>query len=264
MNFLISIPFSLQITAILFLGLILGSFVNVCIHRLPKKESIIFPGSHCISCNEPISAWDNIPIFSYLLLNGKCRQCTKPISAIYPINESITALLLLVGFLKLGISIKFLIFCIIAPTLLTISIIDIKHKIIPDIITIPGILFGLIAGSYLVGLKDSSLGLIVGGSTFLIISEIYYRIRGRVGMGGGDIKFIAAAGALLGIQQVILIIFISSFMGSFVGLAGLAGKKFNALSQIPFGPFLSGGTLIVYFWGEQIIQIYIMNITGRY
>ena len=264
MNFLISAPFSLQITVILFLGLMLGSFVNVCIHRLPKKESIIFPRSHCISCNGPISTWDNIPVFSYLLLNGKCRQCSKPISAIYPINELATALLILVGFIKLGISIKFLIFCIIGPALLTISIIDTKHKIIPDIITIPGILFGLIAGSYLVGIKDSSLGLIAGGSIFFIISEIYYRIRGRIGMGGGDIKFIAAAGALLGVQQVVLIIFISSFIGSLIGLVGLAGKKVNALSQIPFGPFLSGGTLIVYFWGEQIIQMYIINIAGGY
>ena len=262
MNFLVSAPFSFQITAILFLGLILGSFVNVCIHRIPKKKSIIFPGSHCMSCNEPISPRDNIPVFSYLLLNGKCRQCTKSISAIYPIIELVTALLLLLGFIKLGISIKFLIFCIIGPALLIISIIDINHKIIPDIITIPGILFGLIAGSYLVGLKDSSLGLLVGGSIFLIISEIYYRIRGRIGMGGGDIKFIAAAGALVGVQQIVLIVFISSFMGSLVGLVGLAGKKVNALSKIPFGPFLSGGTLIVYFWGEQIIQMYIMNITG--
>ena len=262
MNFLISVPFSFQITAILFLGLILGSFVNVCIHRIPKKKSIIFPGSHCMSCNEPISPRDNIPVFSYLLLNGKCRQCTKSISPIYPIIELVTALLLLLGFIKLGISIKFLIFCIIGPALLIISIIDINHKIIPDIITIPGILFGLIAGSYLVGLKDSSLGLLVGGSIFLIISEIYYRIRGRIGMGGGDIKFIAAAGALVGVQQIVLIVFISSFMGSLVGLVGLAGKKVNALSKIPFGPFLSGGTLIVYFWGEQIIQMYIMNITG--
>ena len=262
MNFLISAPFSFQITAILFLGLILGSFVNVCIHRIPKKKSIIFPGSHCMSCNEPISPRDNIPVFSYLLLNGKCRQCTKSISAIYPIIELVTALLLLLGFIKLGVSIKFLIFCIIGPALLIISIIDINHKIIPDIITIPGILFGLIAGSYLVGLKDSSLGLLVGGSIFLIISEIYYRIRGRIGMGGGDIKFIAAAGALVGVQQIVLIVFISSFMGSLVGLVGLAGKKVNALSKIPFGPFLSGGTLIVYFWGEQIIQMYIMNITG--
>jgi leader peptidase (prepilin peptidase)/N-methyltransferase len=261
MNFLVSAPFSFQITAILFLGLILGSFVNVCIHRIPKKKSIIFPGSHCMSCNEPISPRDNIPVFSYLLLNGKCRQCAKSISAIYPIIELVTALLLLLGFIKLGISIKFLIFCIIGPALLIISIIDINHKIIPDIITIPGILFGLIAGSYLVGLKDSSLGLLVGGSIFLIISEIYYRIRGRIGMGGGDIKFIAAAGALVGVQQVVLIVFISSFMGSLVGLVGFAGKKVNALSKIPFGPFLSGGTLIVYFWGEQIIQMYIMNIT---
>ena len=159
---------------------------------------------------------------------------------------------------------KFSIFCIISPALLAIAIIDIKHKIIPDIITLPGIVFGLAAGSYLVGLKDSSLGLIAGGGIFLLISEIYYRVRGSVGMGGGDIKFIAAVGALLGLKQVFLVIFLSAFMGSMVGLVGLAGKKINALSQIPFGPFLAGGTLIAYFSGERIIHMYIMAVTGGY
>ena len=264
MSILAAVPFPLQIAAVLFLGLTLGSFVNVCIYRIPKKESVVAPRSRCLSCKAQISTWDNIPVLSYLLLKGKCRQCNIPISILYPMIEALTAFLMLAGFIKFGVSMKFSIFCIISPALLAIAIIDIKHKIIPDIITLPGIVFGLAAGSYLVGLKDSSLGLIAGGGIFLLISEIYYRVRGSVGMGGGDIKFIAAIGALLGLKQVFLVIFLSAFMGSMVGLVGLARKKINALSQIPFGPFLAGGTLIAYFSGERIIHVYIMAVTGGY
>ena len=264
MNILTTTPLPLQITAILLLGLTLGSFINVCIYRLPKKESIITPRSYCQSCKTKISVWDNIPVLSYLLLKGKCRQCTTSISLLYPIVEVSTALLLLTGFIQFGMSMKFAIFCVIGPTLLTVAIIDIKHKIIPDTITLPGIIFGLVAGGYLVGLKESLLGLMSGGGIFLFSSEVYYRVRGRVGMGGGDIKFIAVVGALLGLKQVFLVIFLSAFIGSVVGLVGLAGKKLNAMSQIPFGPFLAVGTLIAYFSGENIINMYITIIMGGY
>jgi leader peptidase (prepilin peptidase)/N-methyltransferase len=262
MNILTTTPFPLQITALLLLGLTLGSFINVCIHRLPKKESIIAPRSYCQSCKTRIPIWDNIPVLSYLLLKGKCRQCTASISLLYPVVEVSTALLLLTGFIQFGMSMKFAIFCAIGPTLLTVAIIDIKHKIIPDTITLPGIIFGIVAGSYLFGLKESLLGLISGGGIFLLSSEIYYQVRGRVGMGGGDIKFIAAVGALLGLKQVLLVIFLSAFIGSVVGLIGLIGKKLDAMSQIPFGPFLAVGTLIVYFSGENIINMYITTIMG--
>ena len=264
MNILTTTPFPLQITVVLLLGLTLGSFINVCIHRLPKNESIITPRSYCQSCKTRVSIWDNIPVLSYLLLKGKCRQCTASISLLYPIVEISTALLLLIGFINFGMTIRFAIFCVISPALLTISIIDIKHKIIPDRITLPGIIFGLIAGSYLIGLKESLLGLISGGGIFLFSSEVYYRVRGRVGMGGGDIKFIAAVGALLGLKQVFLVIFLSAFMGSVVGLIGLVGKKINTTSQVPFGPFLAVGTLIVYFSGENIINMYITTIMGNH
>ena len=125
-------------------------------------------------------------------------------------------------------------------------------------------IFGLLAGSYLIGLKESLLGLISGGGIFLFSSEVYYRVRGRVGMGGGDIKFIAAVGALLGLKQVFLVIFLSAFMGSVVGLIGLVGEKINTTSQVPFGPFLAVGTLIVYFSGENIINMYITTIMGNH
>ena len=264
MNILTTTLLPLQITAVLLLGLTLGSFINVCIHRLPKNESIIAPRSYCQSCKTRISIWDNIPIFSYLLLKGKCRQCSASISILYPIVEASTALLLFTGFIKFGITMKFAIFCVISPVLLTITIIDFKHKIIPDTITLPGIVFGLAAGSILVGPKESVLGLISGGGIFLLSSEVYYRFRGHVGMGGGDIKFITAVGALLGMKQVFIVIFFSAFMGSIVGLIGLIGKRLNVMSQIPFGPFIALGTLITYFSGEDIINIYIATIMEGY
>ncbi len=264
MDILTALPLSLQVTVVLFLGLSFGSFANVCIHRLPRNESVMSPRSRCTTCNTPIAVRDNIPLFSYLLLKGRCRQCAAAIPIRYPVVEVVTALLILSGFVKFGVSWKFAIFCVVGPALVIITAIDIKHKRIPDIIILPGIVFGLAAGSYLVGLKDSSTGLLVGGGTFLLTSEVYYRIRGRVGMGGGDIKFIAAVGALLGWQQVVLVIFLSALAGSLVGLVGLATKKINVMSQIPFGPFLAGGTLVAYFSGERIVYLYVMTVTGGY
>ena len=264
MDILTALPLSLQVTVVLFLGLSFGSFANVCIHRLPRNESVMSPRSRCTTCNTPIAVRDNIPLFSYLLLKGRCRQCAAAIPIRYPVVEAVTALLILSGFVKFGVSWKFAIFCVVGPALVIITAIDIKHKRIPDIIILPGIVFGLAAGSYLVGLKDSSTGLLVGGGTFLLTSEVYYRVRGRVGMGGGDIKFIAAVGALLGWQQVVLVIFLSALAGSLVGLVGLATKKINVMSQIPFGPFLAGGTLVAYFSGESIVYLYVMTVTGGY
>lgn len=264
MDILTALPLSLQVTVVLFLGLSFGSFANVCIHRLPRNESVMSPRSRCTTCNTPIAVRDNIPLFSYLLLKGRCRQCAAAIPIRYPVVEAVTALLVLSGFIKFGVSWKFAIFCVVGPALVIITAIDIKHKRIPDIIILPGIVFGLAAGSYLVGLKDSSIGLLVGGGTFLLTSEVYYRVRGRVGMGGGDIKFIAAVGALLGWQQVVLVIFLSALAGSLVGLVGLATKKINVMSQIPFGPFLAGGTLVAYFSGESIVYLYVMTVTGGY
>ena len=264
MDILTALPLPLQVTVVLFLGLSFGSFANVCIHRLPRNESVMSPRSRCTTCNTPIAVRDNIPLFSYLLLKGRCRQCAAAIPIRYPVVEAVTALLILSGFVKFGVSWKFAIFCVVGPALVIITAIDIKHKRIPDIIILPGIVFGLAAGSYLVGLKDSSIGLLVGGGTFLLTSEVYYRVRGRVGMGGGDIKFIAAVGALLGWQQVVLVIFLSALAGSLVGLVGLATKKINVMSQIPFGPFLAGGTLVAYFSGESIVYLYVMTVTGGY
>ena len=238
-------------------GLMVGSFANVCISRLPKKESVIFPASHCPKCNKPIHVMDNIPLVSYILLKGQCRNCQQKISAIYPAIELLTGLLLMAVFYRFGFTLECLIFAIVVPALVIITFIDIEHQIIPDVITLPGIPFCLIAGSTMNGLWDSLLGLLVGGGIFWLMAEGYYRLRGTVGMGGGDIKYIAAAGALVGWAQVLFIIFIGALAGGLFGGLGMGVKKLNFLSRIPFGPFLALATLISIFFGESIVDWYL-------
>ena len=191
MEFINTIPYPLIAVAIFMFGLAIGSFANVCIYRLPKKESVVFPVSHCIACSTPVRPFDNIPVISYLILGGKCRDCKESISVIYPIIEVITGLLLLAGFFKFGLTFDFLIYTVVAPTLVIITAIDIEHQIIPDVITLPGIVLGLAAGSYTIGYIDSFSGFLLGGGLFYLLA-----VLSNGGMGGGDIKYIAAAGAL--------------------------------------------------------------------
>ena len=257
MEFINTIPYPLIAVSIFAFGLAIGSFANVCIYRLPKKESVIFPVSHCIACSSPVRPFDNIPVISYLILGGKCKDCKESISVIYPIIEVITALLLLAGFFKFGLTFDFLIYTVVAPTLVIITVIDIEHQIIPDVITLPGILLGLAAGSYTIGYIDSFLGFLLGGGLFYLLA-----VLSNGGMGGGDIKYIAAAGALVGWQKVLLIIFIGAFLGSFVGLFQIAVQKKSRKSLIPFGPFLAAATLITLFYGNLLIKLYIENLAS--
>ncbi|NIQ02972.1 MAG: prepilin peptidase [Nitrospinaceae bacterium] len=247
----------------LILGLVIGSFANVCIARIPRKESIAFPASHCPKCKKPIHATDNIPVLSYLILKGQCRNCGQKISAIYPAIELITGLLMAAVFYRFGFTWECLIFAIVIPTLVVITAIDIEHQIIPDVITLPGIIFGLAAGSYLVGFQDSLIGLLLGGGFFYLLAEGYFRVRGAMGMGGGDIKYIAAAGALLGWMQVLLVIFIGALAGGVFGGLGMGFKKLGFLSKIPFGPFLALATLISIFFGDQIVAWYLTTMVPR-
>jgi leader peptidase (prepilin peptidase)/N-methyltransferase len=249
-------PWTFTLVGFIF-GLMVGSFANVCISRLPKKESIVFPASHCPNCKKPIHMMDNIPLISYLLLKGQCRNCKQKISMIYPAIELITGLLIAAVFYRFGFSWECLIFAIVVPALVIITAIDIEHQIIPDVITLPGIPLGLAAGSYLNGWLDSVLGLALGGGMFWLLAEGYFRLRGKMGMGGGDIKYIAAAGALMGWVQVLFIIFIGALAGGIFGGIGMGVKKLNFLSRIPFGPFLALATLISIFFGDPIIDWYL-------
>ena len=204
-----TIPYSLIVTAIFFFGLVIGSFANVCVYRLPKKESVVFPVSRCVSCSATVRYFDNIPLISFLILGGKCRNCKENISLIYTAIELITRLLLLAGLFRFGLTFDFLVYTAVAPVLVIITAIDIEHQIIPDAITLPGIVLGLLAGSYSIGYIDSILGFFLGGALFYLLA-----VLSNGGMGGGDIKYIAAAGALVGWEKVLLIIFIGAFLGS--------------------------------------------------
>ena len=250
-----TIPYQLITITVFSFGLIIGSFANVCIHRLPKKESVVFPVSRCVSCSAAVRPFDNIPVVSYLILGGKCRNCKESISIIYPTIELITALLLLIGFFKFGLTFDFLIYTIVAPALVIITAIDIKHQIIPDAITLPGIILGLAAGSYSIGFFDSVLGCLLGGGLFYLLAVI-----SNGGMGGGDIKYITAAGALVGWEKVLLIIFIGAFLGSIVSLFQMVVLKKSRKNLIAFGPFLSVATLITLFYGNLLIKLYLDNL----
>jgi len=241
------------------LGAILGSFLNVCIVRLPRGESLIRPPSHCPHCNEPIKFYDNIPIISYMILRGKCRHCKNRISLRYPVVEALTGLMAVALFMKYGPTVQFLLLLLFSSALLIITFIDLAHQIIPDAISIPGIPCGLGASLLIptVSWQESLLGILVGGGLLLFIAFGYKWITGRDGMGGGDIKLLAMMGAWLGWKAIPFIILASSLIGLLVGGgSGLLLKK-GLRAKIPFGPFLAIASLIYIFFGPEIIRWYI-------
>ncbi len=255
MEFINTLPQPLITVTLFIFGLLIGSFANVCIYRLPKKQSVVFPQSYCTTCLAPIRPLDNIPVISYLVLRGKCRDCNNNISTIYPAIEIITALLLLAGFSKFGLTFDFLIYFLVAPALVIITAVDIKHQIIPDIITLPGLALGLIAGSYSIGYVNSFMGFLLGCGLFYLAA-----LLSNGGMGGGDIKYIAAAGAFVGWKKVLLIIFIGAVLGTCVGLFQIGFQKKTRKNIIPFGPLLALATLITLFHGNLLIKLYMENL----
>ncbi|MBW2593337.1 MAG: prepilin peptidase [Deltaproteobacteria bacterium] len=241
-----------------FFGLCIGSFLNVCIYRLPLSKSIVRPRSMCPSCGRSIHALDNIPLFSYLILRGKCRHCHTHIPWRYPLVELITGLFAVCVFLKFGPQPQTLIYFLFIAGLLVISFIDIDHKIIPDIISLPGIPIGFAAAFILpdVSYTNSLTGILIGGGSLYAIAWIYTLITKREGMGGGDIKLLAMIGAFIGWQGVIFTIFTASAVGTVVGLTQMIISHGNMKLAIPFGPFLSIGAITYIFFGRAIITWY--------
>lgn len=240
-------------------GAIVGSFLNVCIYRLPREESIVFPGSHCPLCKKPIQFYDNIPIISYVLLRGKCRYCHQPISLQYPIIEGITALGSLLLFLRFGISLSYFIYFAFVSALIVITVIDLYYQIIPDVISLPGIGIGLLASLFLsnVTFWESFIGMISGGGILFLVAVGYQWLFKREGMGGGDVKLLAMIGAFLGWKSVLLTIILSSFIGSVIGIILIVIKGKDFKYAIPFGPFLSLGAAISLFYQNEIISWYL-------
>jgi leader peptidase (prepilin peptidase)/N-methyltransferase len=238
-------------------GLIIGSFINVCIWRLPREESVVFPASHCPACNKPIRPYDNIPVFSYLLLRGRCRACKAAISWRYPLVELLHGVLAVYVVHRFGLAADTALWALFLTALMAIVFIDIDHQIIPDVITLPGMVIGLVASSTILdtGWANAIVGLLLGGGLFYAIAILSERILKREGMGGGDIKLIAMIGAFLGWRPMLLTLFLAALAGSLIGLI-LIWRGRDRSEPIPFGPFLSFGAMVALFWGEAIFEWY--------
>jgi leader peptidase (prepilin peptidase)/N-methyltransferase len=240
-------------------GSIVGSFLNVCILRLPKEESIVWPGSHCPHCNTPIKFYDNIPLISYILLKGRCRHCHSPISFQYPLIEGIAALGSLILLMKFGPSLSYLFYFIFVAALIVITVIDLYHQIIPDVISLPGVGVGLLASLVIpqITFFNSLLGILLGGGSLFLVATLYQWLFKREGMGGGDVKLLAMIGAFLGWKAVILTILLSSLIGSITGIIIMLLKGKDFKYAIPFGPFLSLAAVIALFYQDQIMFWYL-------
>ncbi len=246
------------ITAFLF-GSIVGSFLNVVILRLPKEDaSIVFPASHCPVCLKNLHWYENIPILSYLFLRGQCGHCHTKISFQYPLVELCMAFLSAALVYQYGLTIPTAGYFIFSAALLVIIWIDIYHQIIPDVISLPGILLGFLFSfiNPLVLWSDSLIGILAGGGILYSIALLYLLWRKIDGMGGGDIKLLAMIGAFLGWQALPFVIFASSVSGTIIGLLAMIKQKKGGQTRIPFGPFLSLTALAWIFFQEQILFVY--------
>ncbi len=240
-------------------GAVVGSFLNVCICRMPKDESVVSPPSHCPVCNYQIRWYDNIPIVSYLFLRGKCRGCHTGISIQYPLVELINGLLTLALFLRFGPTLAFAVLSLFCSALVVITFIDLEHQIIPDEISLSGIVVGFICSFFITGHGwiNSLLGILLGGGFLWLVAYGYQLATGRDGMGGGDIKLLAMMGAFLGWKAVLFIIFASSLLGSVIGVSIMLLQKKDSKFAIPFGPYLALGAVLYIFYGRQVILWYL-------
>ncbi|MGX9366911.1 prepilin peptidase [Desulfoplanes sp. PS50] len=243
----------------LVLGLVLGSFYNVCIFRYLAGTSIVRPGSHCPGCGHVLSWWENIPVISYLLLQGKCRSCKAPISLQYPLVELLSGILSMLLALRFGLGPTWLIMLVLTGLLLVGSFIDLHIFILPDLITLPGAAIAL-GGSFFFphGFVNALVGALAGAGLFLFIQQTYRLIKKIEGLGSGDIKLMLMLGAMTGWQGLPIMIFFSAMAGLMVSLVYLKkGEGRGMQTAIPFGPFLSMGALLYVLWGQEIWDIYL-------
>ena len=247
----------IPIFAFLF-GSLVGSFLNVCIHRLPREESIVFPGSHCPACQAPIRPWDNIPILSFLLLRGRCRACDSPIAWRYPLVEGLTAVLFAATVSRFGVTLVAATLLLFVAALTVITFIDLDHQIIPNIITLPGIPLGLLAGLVLgePPLLDRLIGALAGAGFLYLVLFYGSTFYGQDAMGEGDLNLIAMVGAFLGWRGVVVTILVGCLSGSAIGLALIGLGRLRRREHIPFGPFLALGAIAAMFFRDRLVGWY--------
>jgi leader peptidase (prepilin peptidase)/N-methyltransferase len=244
-------------------GAAIGSFLNVCIHRLPRRESVVWPGSHCPACNHPIAFYDNIPLLSYLWLKGRCRACRVRIPFRYPIVELANGTGYALILWQFGPGAPALVYAVLFSALLVITYIDLSHQIIPNVITLPGITLGLLCAATIlpVGLLDSVLGALLGYGIPWGLANAYLLLRGRQGMGLGDAKLLAMIGAFLGWKPMLLTVMVGAGVGSVVGLVLIALKRVRRDQYLPFGPFLALGAIVSLFFHQVVLSWYLGLLT---
>ena len=251
------IPQWLMIAAVALVGLCAGSFLNVCIYRLPRRESVAWPASRCTTCNRALSWYENIPVVSWIVLRGRCRTCRAPVSWMYPIVEIVTALIFVSSYVLYGFTPTAAVRSVFACALIVLFVTDLQHHILPNIITVPGIAIGFVLSLFLPpGWRDSLIGIAVGGGTLFAIAEAYYRVRNQEGLGMGDVKLLGMIGAFLGWKLVLLTLILASFAGSVAGVVLIASGRGSMKYALPFGTFLAVGALIAAIWGAPIIDWY--------
>ena len=275
-----------MIIAIVFLlGLVIGSFLNVCILRIPRAESVVLPASHCPACNREIAPYDNIPVISWLVLRGRCRRCDAPISPLYPIVEFTTGVLFVACYLGFGITVEGLKWAIFAALMVILTVTDFRERILPDKVNFVGLAIGLLLSFFthpvdgtarwlsdrffafpppqpVISFADAVLGAIAASGLLWLVAEGYFRARGREGMGLGDVKMMAMAGAFLGLQRALLTILLGSLLGSLIGMAVIALWRKGRDLELPFGTFLGAGAMLVVFFGTATLSWYrsLMNV----
>jgi len=264
---------------VFFFGLIIGSFLNVCIVRIPGGKSIVLPASACVKCGTPIRPYDNIPVVSYLFLGGKCRKCKSPISAMYPIVEFLTGLLFLGCYEVFGLTAEGLKWAIFSAIMIVLVFTDLRERILPDVVNFTGLGLGLLLSFFttpvdgtafaltkrifqfpppapVLSFVDALLGAAAGSGLLWLVSEGYFRLRGREGMGMGDVKMMLMAGAFLGLKRTLLTIFTGSVLGSVLGIMVIVARRKDSDYELPFGTFLGMAALLVVFFGTPIVYWY--------
>ncbi len=249
----------MDLLAAFVVGTVVGSFLNVCIMRLPAGRSVVYPPSCCPQCGTRIRSWDNIPLISYLLLHGRCRSCGRRISVRYPLVEAVTGIMFVLLLQRFDLTPYLGAAALFVAALIVITFIDLDHQIIPDVISLPGIVVGLLLSvvGYGPSLVDSVMGAVCGGGILYAVAFGYHALTGREGMGGGDIKLLAMIGAFVGWRGVLVTLVLGSFTGAVVGVTLMLARGADTRLPIPFGPFLALGAVCALFFGEGLIQWYL-------
>lgn len=242
-------------------GLVLGSFFNVVVYRLPRGLNLSKPPSACPGCGARIKPYDNIPVLSYLILRGKCRRCGRPISPVYPAVEALTAIGFVLVYFNAGraLGLEFFAGCLFTSALIVLGFIDAEHQILPDAVTLPGLVLALLYSFFRDDLtfRGALIGAVAGAGFLLLVYGAYYLIRKKEGLGMGDVTMLLMIGAYLGLMRTLLTLILASFVGALVGVYVIVRKGKDFQFALPFGTFLAPAAFVAMLWGDRIVRAYL-------